>query len=131
MVDVALVPERFEHAIGKTKHQHVLHGLFAEIMVDTEDLVLLQDMQHRLVQGPSRVEITPKRFLNDDPTPPTALLLTLLDQISLAQLLHDLAKECRWCREVEEIISPRPPFTVTLLQHFGDFRIPSRLLERR
>src|SRR5215831_14773729 len=102
MVDVAPVPERFEHTIGKAKHQHVLHCLFAKIMIDTIDLVLLKNMQHRLIQGACRVEITPKRFLDDDPAPASAFFFALLTQVSLAQLLHDVAKDRRWRRKVEE-----------------------------
>ena len=36
--------------------------VFAEIMVDTIDLVLLKNIHHRLVQGACRGEITSKRF---------------------------------------------------------------------
>src|SRR5262252_6563004 len=75
--------------------------------------------------------IMPERLLNDDSAPASAFFLALLRQISLAQLLHDLAKECRWCREIEEIVALRAPLQVTLLQHFGHLCIPGRVLKRR
>ena len=39
VIDVAPVPDRLEHAVGEAKHQQVLDGLLAEVVVDAEDLV--------------------------------------------------------------------------------------------
>ena len=47
VVDVTADPQRLEYGVGETQGQHVLHGLFAEVVVDAVDLVLGED----LVQG--------------------------------------------------------------------------------
>ena len=39
VVDVSAIPERFNNAVGKTKNQNVLDGFFAEIVIDTVDLL--------------------------------------------------------------------------------------------
>ena len=41
VVDVILVPQRLEHAVGKTEGQQILHRLLAEIMIDAVDLLLI------------------------------------------------------------------------------------------
>ncbi len=40
--DVAAVPDGLKDAVGETEHQDVLHGLFAEVVVDAVDLLVLE-----------------------------------------------------------------------------------------
>ena len=40
MVDVVAVPERLEDRVGEARHQDVLHGLLAEVVIDAVDLAL-------------------------------------------------------------------------------------------
>ena len=54
MIDVVSVLDRLEHPVSKAQHQDVLYGLLTEIMVDTVDLVLVEDAQELKVQRPSR-----------------------------------------------------------------------------
>jgi hypothetical protein len=49
MVNIALVPHWFQHAIGKTKDENVLYSLFAEIMVNEIDLMRAKDPEYRAV----------------------------------------------------------------------------------
>ena len=35
MVDVFIIPERFEDGVGKAEDQEILNGFFAEVMVDS------------------------------------------------------------------------------------------------
>ena len=39
MVNISVVPQGFENNIGKAKGHQILHGFFAQIVVDTIDLV--------------------------------------------------------------------------------------------
>jgi len=49
VIDVSCVPERFEQYVGKAQSHEVLYGFFAEVVVDTEDLVFLEDRTDGLV----------------------------------------------------------------------------------
>lgn len=40
MVDVAPIPQRLKHGVGETEDEDVLHRLFAQVVIDAEDLVL-------------------------------------------------------------------------------------------
>jgi hypothetical protein len=43
VVDVVAVPDRLEDAVGEAEDEDVLDGLFAEVVVDAEDLALGED----------------------------------------------------------------------------------------
>ncbi|MCY1426032.1 hypothetical protein D9M71_418400 [compost metagenome] len=50
VVDVVIVPERFEQAVGKAADQNILHRLFAQVMVDAVDLPLAHHLQQAGVE---------------------------------------------------------------------------------
>ena len=43
MINMAVVPERFENHIGETKRHQILNGFLAEIMVNPVDLMFGKD----------------------------------------------------------------------------------------
>ena len=45
VIDVAAIPDRLENTVGETKHQDVLDGFFAEVMIDAVDLLFADDLQ--------------------------------------------------------------------------------------
>src|SRR5688500_12424257 len=70
VVYIPTVPYGLEDRIREAEDKEVLHGLFAEVVVDPEDLVLREvsrDDPVQLVRGP---EIAPERFLDDQAMPP-------------------------------------------------------------
>ena len=50
VVDVGAVPEWFDDAVCEPEHHHVLNGFFTEVVVDTVDLLLAQDLFQLFVQ---------------------------------------------------------------------------------
>ena len=50
MVDMGGVPERLVERVGKAQRHQVLHRLLAEIVVDAEDLLFLEDLADRVVE---------------------------------------------------------------------------------
>ena len=48
--DRVAVPDRLEHGVGEPERHHVLDGLLAQVVVDAEDLALVEDRQHALVE---------------------------------------------------------------------------------
>ena len=53
VVDVVAVPDRLEHAVGEAQRQQVLHRLAADVVVDAEDLLLLEDGVDERCRAPS------------------------------------------------------------------------------
>ena len=47
-LDCVTVPERFQHRVGETEEQHVVHGLFAEVMVNAENGLLVESFEQDL-----------------------------------------------------------------------------------
>ena len=69
MIDVAAVPDGLEDSVGKTERQDVLHGLFAQVVIDAVDLFFVGDLQQLLVQRLGRLEIVSEGLLDDYPPP--------------------------------------------------------------
>src|SRR5207245_1023702 len=96
--DVAPVPQGLEDAVGEPKHQEILDGLLAEIVIDPVDLLLAKDPAEAAIERPRAVVVVSERFLDDD-AGPAALGAR---QARGAEVLDDRVVEARRCREVEE-----------------------------
>src|ERR1035438_9600581 len=69
MVDVVAIPYRLKNPVGKTEDQYVLHRLLAQIVVDTEDLVLMEDSIHLVIQLARGFQIVAERLFDNHPYP--------------------------------------------------------------
>src|SRR5437764_4308649 len=86
MIDVASVPDGLEDAICQAEDEDVLYRLFPEIVIDTVDLFLSEDLSNLTVQFASGGEVMPKGFLDDDTRPPLAAFI----QSGGTQLLNNV-----------------------------------------
>ena len=66
MVDRLAAPGPLDHRVGEPEDQDVLHGLFAEVMVDTKDLPLVKDLAHDAAELERTCQIVPDRLLEHD-----------------------------------------------------------------
>jgi hypothetical protein len=90
VVHVMPVPDRFKEGIGKAKHQNILHGLFAQVVVDPEDLGFVKAAGEPVVQRSRRFQVIPDRFLDDHPRP-----FPVMHQSHLLEAWRDAAKQRR------------------------------------
>ena len=67
------VPDRFEDRVGKAKRQEILHGLFAQVVIDPIDLGLLKVAMQQRIQGPGRMKVVSEWFLDHDADPAATL----------------------------------------------------------
>ena len=104
MVDVIPVPDRLKDAVGKAENQNVLYRLFAQVVVDAEDLVLVEDGVHLLVELARRVESWPNGFSMTTATRPAPAAPSLR-----AQVLDDPGKVLRRRGQIEKTVR-RCPF---------------------
>ena len=102
VVDVAAIPDRLEDSVGETERHDVLHGLFAQVVIDAVDLFFVDFLEQLLVQGLGRFQIVTEGFLDNDAPP---MIVVLRHQSSGGEFLHDRSKETGCRREViEEVL---------------------------
>ena len=65
--DVITVPDRLEQPVREPERQDVVDRLLAQEVVDPEDLRLVEDRVHRLVQLAGGLQVGAERLLDDDP----------------------------------------------------------------
>src|SRR3989449_11356949 len=69
VVDVLPVPDRLEDPVREPHDEGVLDGLFAEGVIDAEDLVLAEDGVEDLGELARGLAVMNERLLDDDPGP--------------------------------------------------------------
>ena len=67
--DVAAVEHRLEDAVAEAERQHVLHGIFAEVVVDAVNLVGREVLADLPVQLQGAGLVVAERLLDDDACP--------------------------------------------------------------
>ena len=141
VVDVVAVPQRLEHPVGEAERHDVLDRLLAQVVVDAEDLLLVEDRQHLAVELHGLLERRPERLLDDHPH------VGALDPVQalLAELADDHREERRRRREVEAAVqalvgllvegvhgSREPGVQLALVERAGDVpRVPNSRVGRR
>ena len=65
VIHVFLVEQRLEDAVREAQHEDVLDGLFAEIVIDSVNLPLMEHLGERVVDLAGAREIVADRFLDD------------------------------------------------------------------
>src|SRR6476646_350198 len=65
--DVGPVPEGFEDGIGEAKKQHAVHRLFAQVMVNAINRLLLEGSEQDLIESTGGWQIATEGFFDDHP----------------------------------------------------------------
>ncbi len=117
VVDVVGVPDRLEHLVGEPQGQEVLHGLFAQVVVDPEDVVRPEHLRHDVVQLARAGQVVAERLLDDHPAPGVVLGL---GQPGPGQLLADQRERGRWHRQVERVVAAGAPVGVKVLDRVAE-----------
>ena len=104
VVDVVAIPDRLEDAVGEAEHQNVLHRLFAQVVIDAEDLALVEDGVDLVVEFARRIQIVAEWLLDHHAN---VALLRLRHPLR-AKILDDAGKELRRGGEIEERSGPMP-----------------------
>ena len=66
MIDVFLIPQRFEDGIGKAHNQNILDRFFAEVMIDAKNLALIDDLHQFVVNGAGAGQIPAQRLFHNE-----------------------------------------------------------------
>src|SRR5947209_12071528 len=99
MVNVLTIPERLEDPVRKSQHQQVLNGLFAEVVIDAEDLPLAKCRDRDAIELSRRLQIATEWLLDDDARVWTAAF-RIGDHSFRPEELGDLREELRRNGEV-------------------------------
>jgi len=98
-VHVFFVPERLENRIGEPEREDVLNGFLAQIMVDTEDLVLFEIGEQNGVECLRGFQVVANGFLHHQPR-----VVPVLGESGRAQVLGNFAEEAGWRGHVEHAV---------------------------
>ena len=126
MVDVAPVPQGLEHRVGQTEDEDVLHRLFAEVVIDAEDLVLGEYGVDRAVQVTGAVEVMTEGLLHDD-AHPAGITLSVAVKSGSAKLFDNRQVYLGWHRTVETAVAGGAAFGVDLLQAGAQTLVKARV----
>src|SRR6267378_6600031 len=63
---IVAVPERFQQRVGEAEEQHVMHGLFAEVMVDPKNALFVESTEQNLVELLRGDEVSAERLFDND-----------------------------------------------------------------
>ena len=124
-VDVVAVPERLEHAVGESEGHHVLDGLLAQVVVDAEDLVLVEDREHAAVELARLLERCAERLLDDH----AHLAVLVVGELGVAELLDDHGEEARRGGEVEGAIERLAGLLLKLVKDLAEFAVDRVIVE--
>ena len=119
VIDAIAIPDRLEQPIGEAERHDALDRVFAQKVVDAEDLILVQRTQDRGIQFARRSQAVTKWLLDHHAAPEltlAVLVLVLIGELCLAELHpprcqrtdrrpRDRRSHCPACRA---LFRPRP-----------------------
>ncbi len=116
VVDVIARPQWLENRVGEAQSEDVLHGFFAEIMVDTVNLVLVEYLVQGGVELPGCLAVVAKRLFYDQPG--GAAVFGVVEPDAPEHARH-LRKHVGDGGQVVRCIAPGPERLVRFLQPGG------------
>ena len=125
VVDEAAVPNRFEDAVTEAEDQHVLHGLFAQVVIDAVDLAFAHHAADLSVECARALQVVAERLFIDGP-PETVLFA---GQSGCTELARDLAEKTRTGSEIKEGVAACLVLLSKLLEQVLEFLEDSGIVE--
>src|SRR5262249_17505641 len=84
--NMGTVPERLQHLVGEAEEQHAMNRLFAKVMINSVNGLLVKSLQKNLIEVTGRLQVSAKRLFDNDSRVASA--------ICVRQLLYN-GPECR------------------------------------
>jgi hypothetical protein len=66
MLNATAPPQRLEQHVAEPQRQQILHRLFAEVVIDAEDLLLAEHRTDALVDQRRALQVLPERLFEHD-----------------------------------------------------------------
>ncbi len=101
MINVVIIPEGLEQAVGEAADKNVLHRLFAQVVVDAVDLLFAHHREQRRIQRLSAGQVGTERFFHHNPTKAVGFV----EQPCTAQLPGHLGEKTRRGSQIEDGIA--------------------------
>lgn len=126
VINIASIPDRLKDPVCQAEDEDILHGLFAEVVVNTVDLVLFKDLADLPVEFLGGGEIVSEGLFDDNPRPsPSAVSV----QTGGTKVLNDFRILARWCGQVENAIAGRATFLIDAIEQAGKLFVPGRIVK--
>ena len=110
------VPDGLEDRVGEAEDHDVLDRLFAQVMIDSIDLRLVEPFRNDVVELGGTAQVASERLLDDEPGPRLALGIVLAGQTRGAEVLDDGFIEERRDGQVEQVTAGDVMLRAQLLQ---------------
>src|ERR1700757_5218443 len=127
VVDVIAIPDRLEQSVGEAQHHDVLHRLLAEIVIDAENLVFLENAEELLIERMGAGEVGAKRLFDDHAPPRTApravTRAIFAGQPGLTKMKADWRKASRRGGQIKQAITERSALAFDARELAPDLRI--------
>src|SRR5690606_8797153 len=116
-----------EDPVGEAEGEDVLDRLLAQVVVDPEDLLLLEDAEQAVIERPRALEIPPERLLDDQARP--APRLARLVQSGATEVVNDRLVAVRGRREIVDAVALRAALAVEAAQFLAEPLVVARIFE--
>src|SRR5215472_1151648 len=127
VIDVFLVPQGLENAVGEPEHQKVLDGFLAQVMIDAIDLALVGYLRDLAIESARARQIGAERLFDDDARKrPLALAV---HKAARTQTRDDFGKRLRGRGQIEHAIARDAALLVDLAQALLEPLVGGRVVE--
>jgi hypothetical protein len=130
VVDVVPVPDRLDDRVGESERQDVLNGVLSEVVIDSVNLLLVQDTLDRRAEVAGAGQIAAERLLDDNPGPACGAAAAPCKSVPV-KILDDGREEARGRRQIEEPVARAAVVRVHLAQPGGELLIALLTVEVR
>ena len=114
MIDVFLIPQRFEDGIGKAHDQNILHGFFAEVVINAKNLALIEELCQSVINRARAGQIMAQRLFHNDAR--AWSLSRPGDQSGGVELLHTGDNQLWRDSQIKDAIAGNAEFVLDLVE---------------
>ena len=101
-VDVVCLPQGLEHGVRKAHGHDILDRFLAQVVVNAEDILLIEDLRDHVGKLARRLEVVSERLLDDDASPFATLSLV---EARVRQVLGDDREVRRRNGQIEGVVA--------------------------
>jgi hypothetical protein len=130
VIDVPLVHQRLEDAVREPEHEDVLYRFLAEVVIDPVDLLLIEHLGDRVVDGPGALEVAADRLLDNDAREWFGPVRSARDKARSRQLVYRRREQRRRHGQVVDPIARETALVFDDIQPRAQRRKPVLVVQR-
>ena len=128
VIDVLLIEQRFEDAVGEAEHENVLDRFLTQIVIDAVDLPLVEDRSDRVVDRSGRGQIASDGLLDDQPR--ERRRIRRADEPRRGQVADRRGEHRRRHRQIVDAVAGQAALVLNRVQACAERSIHRRFVDR-